>query len=314
VANGHHWDPRFPEFPGHFAGESIHSHQYIDPTTPLDLVNKRILVVGIGNSAADIVSELSQRSRCNTVFLSTRSGAWIVPKYLLGVPVDQLSRTFLRIPSRWQRFLVRKLPALISGPPEKFGLPRPDHRFLEAHPTMSSELLLRLGSGDATAKPNVARLDGHVVHFEDGTSEVIDVIIYATGYNISFPFFDPSFISAPNNRIALYKRMLKPGIDDLVFIGLAQAIPSVFPLVESQCVLLGAYLTGAYRPPAIDEMHRVIRTDEGIHIGHYSDRPRHTQQVDCFTFSRNMSTVEIPTGARRVRELGPIALSQAAQA
>jgi len=310
VANGHHWDPRYPHFRGHFSGETIHSHHYIDPSTPLDLTSKRILVVGIGNSAADVVSELSQKTYRNTVFLSTRSGAWIVPKYMFGVPGDRLAVTLPGIPLKWQRLVVRKLPTLISGPPEKYGLPRPNHNFLEAHPTQSSELLLRLGSGDATAKPNVERLDGEVVHFEDGTSEAIDVIIYATGYNITFPFFDEDFISAPDNRIPLYKRMLKPGMDDLVFIGFAQALPTLFPFVECQTRLLGAYLAGAYRPPASDEMERVIKADEALYIGHFADRPRHTQQVDYFTYVRNMEKTEIPDGARRVERLGPINLSQ----
>ncbi|PRC57832.1 monooxygenase, partial [Mycobacterium sp. ITM-2017-0098] len=85
----------------------------------------------------------------------------------------------------------------------------------------------RLGSGDVTPKPNVARLDGHTVHFVDGTSSEFDVIIYATGYNIPFPFFDPGFISAPDNAIRLYKRIFKPGIDDLAFIGFAQSVPTL---------------------------------------------------------------------------------------
>ena len=78
-----------PDFPGSFDGETIHSHHYIDPTEPLDLRGKRILVVGIGNSAADIVSELSQKVWGNTVILSTRSGAWVVPKYVFGRPHRQ---------------------------------------------------------------------------------------------------------------------------------------------------------------------------------------------------------------------------------
>jgi cation diffusion facilitator CzcD-associated flavoprotein CzcO len=309
VANGHHWDPRYPDFPGHFSGQAMHSHHYIDPSTPLDLTGKRILVVGIGNSAADVVSELSQKTHRNTVFLSTRSGAWVVPKYVFGMPTDRLARTFPVVPLKWQRLVVRKLPTLISGAPEKYGLPRPNHNFLEAHPTQSSELLLRLGSGDAIAKPNVNRLDGHVVHFEDGTSETVDVIIYATGYNITFPFFDQDFISAPDNRIPLFKRMLKPGIDGLVFIGFGQAIPTLFPFVECQTRLLGAYLAGVYRPPAIEEMERIIKADEALYIGHFVDRPRHTQQLDYFTYVRNMEKTELPAGARRARRLGPINLS-----
>ena len=132
---------------------------------------------------------------------------------------------------------------------EDFGLPKPNHHFLEAHPTVSSELLLRLGSGDAIAKPDVAELLGDRVRFADGSVEQVDAIIYATGYKINFPFFDPAFISAPDNVLTLYKRMFKPGIDDLAFIGLGQAIPTIFPFAECQAKLAAEYLDGGYVLP-----------------------------------------------------------------
>ncbi|MGE4363848.1 MAG: flavin-containing monooxygenase, partial [Mycolicibacterium sp.] len=232
VANGHHWDPRLPQFPGSFAGESIHSHSYIDPSTPLDLSGKRILVVGIGNSAADITVELSSKALRNDVTLSTRSSAWIVPKYIAGRPGDTFWRTSPYLPLSWQRKAVQLVAPMLGTDPTMYGLPPADHKLFEAHPTQSVELPLRLGSGDVTPKPNVARLDGHTVHFVDGTSADFDVIIYATGYNITFPFFDPEFICAPDNSIRLYKRMFKPGVDDLVFIGFAQSVPTLFPFVE----------------------------------------------------------------------------------
>ncbi len=225
VGNGHHWDPRMAEFPGEFTGESIHSHHYVDPKDPLDFTHKRILVVGIGNSAADIAVELSSRTLQNEVTLSTRSSAWIVPKYTYGLPADKYYVTTPYLPLSWQRKFVQKMQFMTGSNPELYGLPKPNHKFFEAHPTQSVELPLRLGSGDITPKGNVARLDGETVHFEDGTSSDFDVIVYATGYNITFPFFDPEFISAPENRIDLYKRMFKPGIDDLVFAGFAQATP-----------------------------------------------------------------------------------------
>lgn len=147
VCNGHHWDPLYPDppFPGSFNGEQIHVHSYIDPSEPLELRGKRVLIVGIGNSAVDITSELSRRGVAERVFISTRSGAWVIPKYIFGRPADQLTKTNPHIPLAWQRRAARVLPLIASGRPERFGLPTPNHNFLEAHPTVSSELLLRLG-------------------------------------------------------------------------------------------------------------------------------------------------------------------------
>ena len=309
VANGHHWDPRYAEFPGSFDGIVIHSHHYVDPRTPLDFSGIRILVVGIGNSAADIAVELSSRALGNEVTLSTRSGAWIVPKYIAGRPADKYWRTLPHVPLGWQRKVAQWGQPLTAGRPESFGLPTPNHKFFEAHPTQSVELPLRLGSGDVVPKPDVARLDGHTVHFVDGTSTDVDVIVLATGYNITFPFFDPDFLSAPDNRFPLYKRMFKPGLDDLVFVGFAQATPTLFPFVECQSRLLAAYAAGHYRLPPAAEMERVIVADEQRFIAHMVDRPRHTQQVDYFVYEHDLRTRELPRGRRRVLEQGPPALA-----
>ncbi|GAB3247430.1 flavin-containing monooxygenase [Nocardioides dilutus] len=299
VANGHHWDPRMAEFPGEFRGDSIHSHHYIDPRTPLDLFGKRILIVGIGNSAADIAVELSSKALQNDVTLSTRSSAWIVPKYMYGLPADKYFATSPHIPLAWQRKVVQKMQFMTGSNPELYGLPKPNHKFFEAHPTQSVELPLRLGSGDVVPKPNVTRLDGETVHFEDGTSSDFDVIVYATGYNITFPFFDETFLSAPDNQIRLFKRMFKPGVDDLVFMGFAQAVPTLFPFVEAQARLLAAYAVGRYRLPTPAEMEAAIDADNEKYMGHVLDRPRHTQQLDYFIYEHDLRAKEIPAGLAR---------------
>lgn len=304
VANGHHWDPRYPEFPGEFSGETLHAHHYIDPKTPLEFTGKRILVVGLGNSAADIAVELSSKALENELTLSTRSGAWIVPKYLAGKPADKFYRTSPHLPFSWQRKLAQVAQPVIAGRPEDLGLPTPNHKFFEAHPTQSVELPLRLGSGDVIPKPNISRFDGDTVHFTDGSSAPFDVIIYATGYNITFPFFDPEFISAPDNRIDLYKRMFYPGIEDLVFAGFAQATPTLFPFVEAQARLIGAYAAGRYRLPPAAEMRRVITEDTRKYTGHMLETPRHTQQLDYFLYEHDLRTAEIPRGVRRAAQRG----------
>src|SRR3954447_8889398 len=301
VCNGHHWDPRYPEFPGHFDGETIHSHDYIDTRDPIDMHDKRVLVVGIVNSAVDICSEVSRKGVAERTLISTRSGAWVLPKYILGRPADTVVKTIPQLPLKLQRRMGAVLQRLVSGRMEDFGLPTPNHGFLEAHPTVSSELLLRLGSGDAIAKPDVAELLGDRVRFADGSVEEIDVIVYATGYKITFPFFDPEFLSAPDNVLPLYKRMFKPGVEDLVFVGLGQAIPTIFPFAELQAKLAARYLAGDWALPSVPEMEAGIRADEARHVKHFSDRPRHTMQLDWYVYEHDMTKYEIPAGRARAR-------------
>jgi cation diffusion facilitator CzcD-associated flavoprotein CzcO len=303
VCNGHHWDPSYPTFAGEFDGDTLHSHHYIDPTEPLDLRDKRVLVVGIGNSGVDIVSELSRKGVAERVLISTRSGAWVMPKYIFGRPIDQVVRTIPWLSLTLQRRVARLLPRLVSGRMEDFGLPAPNHNFLEAHPTVSSELLLRLGSGDAIAKPDVEELLGDRVRFADGSVEPVDAIIFATGYKISFPFFDPGFISAPGNVLPLYKRMFKPGIDDLAFVGLGQAIPTIFPFAECQSKLAAQWLAGDWALPSRQDMEAEIRRDERRHVRHYSSRQRHTMQLDYYVYEHDLSKRVVPAGQARARAL-----------
>jgi thioredoxin reductase len=314
VCNGHHWNPRYPEFPGSFDGPQIHSHDYIDPGNPLDLDGKRVLVVGIGNSAVDIVSELARKTVADTVFLSTRSGAYVVPKYLFGKPADQVVKTNPRLPASVQRRLARALPRIFSGRMEDFGLPTPNHNFLDAHPTVSSELLGRLGAGDAVAKGDVAELLGDRVRFADGSIEPVDAIVYATGYNVSFPFFDPDFLAAPENVLPLYKRMLKPGLDDLAFIGLGQPIPTIFPFSELQSKLAARWLAGDWAPPREAEMVQEIRRDEAFHTGHFLNKPRHTMQLEWYAFEHELKTRSIPAGQTRAHSGAPTGRGTAGRA
>ena len=91
VANGHHWDARWPEpaFPGadDFAGVQMHSHEY-KGDDPEFFRDKSVVVLGMGNSAMDIAVEASF-SAAHT-YLAARRGAHILPKYMFGRPIDQI--------------------------------------------------------------------------------------------------------------------------------------------------------------------------------------------------------------------------------
>ena len=283
VANGHHWDPHWPDppYPGEFHGEQIHSHAYINPHEPVEFHGKRVLVVGMGNSAMDIACELSRPGIAERLYLSARNGVWILPKYLFGIPMSRLGMLPHWLPWQIASVLTRLAVTLNSGSPWRFGLPRPNHRMLQAHPTISQEIYMRLGSGDVLPRPGIRRLKGDRVEFSDGREEAVDVIVWCTGYKLSLPFFDPAFISAPRNDLPLWERMVRPGIDNLFFVGLLQPLGAIMPVAEAQARFIGDYLLGKMTLPHQEEMERAMARERAAMFRRYRDHAlRHTMQVD----------------------------------
>jgi hypothetical protein len=299
VANGHHWSARTPEYPGTFDGYQVHSHYYRDPFNPYDFRGKRVLVVGAGNSAMDIASELSQRPIADRLVVSMRHGVWVLPKYIDGRPGDKavLPRW---VPTKIGRAMARSKIIKSVGRMENYGLPTPDHRPLDAHPSVSGEFLTRVGCGDIVPKGGLERLDGDGVIFADGTREQFDAIVWATGYNISFPFFRQPELTPQDNVFPLFKRMVKPGFENLFFLGLAQPLPTLINFAEQQSKLVAAAISGRYAFPSHDEMHRITADDEREHLGHFYDSPRHRMQLDFNVYVRDLHA-EIERGAKRAR-------------
>lgn len=293
VANGHHWDPKTPtEYEGRFDGVQFHSHAYDTPFAPHDLRGKRVLIVGVGNSAMDIASEVSQRTIAEKCFVSTRRGVWVLPKYLNGEPSDKVMLPSW-VPMGLGRLLAARLIKKRVGAMENFGLPKPDHDPLTAHPSVSGEFLTRLGSGDIEIRPGIERLRSDGVDFTDGSSEDVDVIIWATGYKISFPFLKQNELAVERNRFPLYRRMVRPGWENLFFVGLAQPLPTLVNLAEQQSKFILAVLTGQIELPDDAEMERRILADEKRYLGHYYNSERHTIQID---FNHYVSDLRRDTG------------------
>lgn len=199
VANGHHWAARIPEYPGTFDGEQLHSHSFRSAFEPVNCVGKRVLVVGMGNSAMDIASELSQRAIAERLFVSTRRGVWVLPKYYKGQPIDK-NPAPAWMPRKLRTWLGGRLIRGLVGRMSDYGLPEPEIGPFDAHATVSGEFLLRAGSGDVAMKGAIERLDGAGVVFKDGSREAIDVIVWATGYDIRFPFFDDPALCAEDRK------------------------------------------------------------------------------------------------------------------
>ncbi len=312
VANGHHWDPRYPnpDFKGKYSGETMHSHHYLEPHDPVDCVGKNIVIVGAGNSAMDIACELSRKNTANKVFLAVRSPVWITPKYFGSTPLDSFQRhpsikanifqkAFEKIFGFLADFILTRRVIKYIGRPEDIGLPKPSHKFTQAHPTISSEIQLRIGSGDLIIKPNIDNFNNNTVTFDDGSKEEIDVIIYATGYKISFPFFSDSFLKVKNNDIALYKRIFHPQYSSLFFLGLVQPLCAMMPIADEQSKLLTSYLKNTYKLPSQEVMKQDAESIHNEMKDYYVDSPRHTIQINCLTYTDDLRD-ELKLGSRRL--------------
>ncbi|MGM0616989.1 MAG: flavin-containing monooxygenase [Actinomycetota bacterium] len=282
VANGHHGVPKVPELPGTFTGTAFHSHDYREPTV---FDGQRVLVIGVGNSGMDIACDAAPLA--SKVLLSTRHGVHVIPKYVFGKPVDQLSSPLTaHLPFRVERVLYELLMRASVGRPQDRGLPRPDHRLLDAHPTVSSRLYDLVGHGDIEVVSDVGSLEGDKIRFVDGRVEPVDVLVYATGYQVSLPFLAPQVLEVRDNELPLYQRVVAPERPGLYLLGFIQTVGASIALMEHQAEWVGDLLTGAAALPSTEQMRDWIRRDRRAMAKRYLRSERHTMQVDYWRYIR----------------------------
>lgn len=238
VATGMTWQPRVPEVPGHFDGESYHSFFY---RSPKEFEGKRVLIVGAGNSGADIACDAARHAK--RAFISLRRGYYFIPKFIFGMPSDVFAHSGPQLP-RWLEervfgFLMNKI---LVGNLTKYGLPKPDHPILRSHPILNTQILHHLGHGDIQARRDVKSLNGHSVQFADGTSEEIDLIVWATGYDKRFPFLPADAIDGNPDALDLYLNTFHRRHPDLFFVGLFETDGAAYGLAGRQAELVASYL------------------------------------------------------------------------
>jgi cation diffusion facilitator CzcD-associated flavoprotein CzcO len=251
----------------------------------------------------DIASELSSPWMARRLYVSARRGVWVLPKYRNGVAADKVMAP-PDIPREQALAAGRQLIRDLVGSMSNYGLPEPDHEPLSAHPSVSAAFLTKAGSGDIHMLAAIERLDGHTVHLVDGSSVEADVIICATGYEMKFPFLDDAEETLhpdAEHRYPLFKRMIKPGVEHLFFMGLAQSSPTIVNLAEQQSKLLARLLTGTYALPSVEEQVRIMEHDEAEHLAQYYAAPRHTIQIDFGRYVVDL-LAEIEAGEERARQ------------
>ena len=288
IANGHNWDPRLPEYPGSFTGQTLHSSEY---KTPDVLQNKRVLVVGGGNSGCDLAVEASLHAQ--RALLSWRRGYHVLPKFFKGKPMDQCGETLLsfRLPMWVRRLGAALVIRWVLGPPELAGLPKPDHHLFESHPIINSRLHGQVAHGKLSMRPDIAKLAGDRVQFVDGTEEQVDVILFATGFRLSFPFLDTKQLNWHDGRPNLFLNIFHPERDDIFCAGLIQPDSGQWGLVDYQAQLITRYLQGLEKNSRAARSFAKLKrsgASEASRGVRYLQTPRHRLEVEHFSYRRRL--------------------------
>src|SRR5262245_54593874 len=258
VATGLFWLPRLPAYAGCFEGAVSHSHAY---RTPESYAGRRVLVVGAGQSAAEIAVEVS--TVAERTFMSVRGGVHLIPRWIGRRPYDAADIAPVnRMPWRLMNMIYGLRVSRALGPrPATWPLPA-HHRPLEGIPIVSSELLPAVRRGDVVVKPAIDRLNVHSVRFVDGSAERIDRIVYATGYRIGLPHLSSSLPTADGRELPLYRRIAPPELPGLYLAGFVDAPGGLLPVVETQGQWIAATITGQLRLPPPGRMWQAIEQAE----------------------------------------------------
>ena len=219
-----------------------------------------------------------------------------MPKYLIGKPADQVGDQMLALglPLWLRRAIATVTQRILVGTPKRSHLPVPDHALFETHPVVNTLLPYYVGQGDMTPKPDVARFDGTTVHFTDGTSCEVDLIVFATGYHIEFPFIDHAHLNWTDGRPLLHHNVFHPRYDTLFVAGLIQPDSGQFGLVHWQTLALARYLAAVHdgSPKAA-----AFRAEKGAPAAgssggvHYKNSTRHFVEVEHWSYRKGLERV-----------------------
>jgi cation diffusion facilitator CzcD-associated flavoprotein CzcO len=294
VATGHLSKPQHvPLYRDGFKGEYVHSHDYREPER---FAGKRICVIGVGNSACDIASDVCVTSP-RTVMVA-RSGVMIGPKLIFGYAFTDITMKLYRkwIPDWLRRRIISFLVYLIHGRMTDLGFKPLTRR---AHPTTSAVVVQHIAYRRIVVKQGIERIEGRRVYFSDGTDEEFDALIACTGYQIDLPFMAPEVLQVRDNAVDLYKRICVPGWDGLYFAGMFNTTTALNLVFERQAQWICAIERGDSALPTDEEMRMDIEAKKQWIARHYQASPRHTIEEEHLYYLDELDRSE-RAGRRRM--------------
>uniref|UniRef100_A0ABI7W6M3 Flavin-containing monooxygenase n=1 Tax=Felis catus TaxID=9685 RepID=A0ABI7W6M3_FELCA len=272
VCSGLYTEPILPlqNFPGinRFKGQYIHSCEY---RSPEKFQEKKIIVVGIGNSGADLAIELSHVA--SQVYLSTRRGVWIWNRvWDNGMPKDTVLFT------RFKTILNKFYPTYVLA-------------------TCGDDLPNHIISGRVLIKSDVREFTETSAIFGDGTEEDLDVVIFATGYTFSFPFLENN-ATVLDSQHSMFKFVFPPQLETptLAFIGILQPVGAIIPTWELQSRWAMRVFKALNKLPSVSGMMADIRWKRKKFEKEFLNNPRDTCRVQYVEY---MDEIASEIGAKR---------------
>lgn len=285
VTSGHHWDPKSPDYTGKFTGEILHS---IEVKNRDQLRGKRVLIVGGGNTGCDLAAEAVFLS--SSVMHSMRRSYYFLPKFVFGQPLDRILDLTQRwpLPRKFLRWLYSLGYFVLVGPHEKLGLPAPDHKLLESHPSSAAAWLVQQAQGRIAVKPDIKKFEGKKVVFEDGSEAEVDLVVFSTGFHVSFPFMEKGYFVNEDGSSPMFLNAFHREFDNLFAGGLVQpADGSFWQLADYQGKLIASFVVAQERDPKKAAWFRQLKatarpaTDHGVT---YIDSERHKLEVQHYRY------------------------------
>lgn len=299
VASGHQGRPSHPGWRQDFTGEYLHSHTY---RVPEPFRGKRVLVVGMGNSAVDIAADICVVTKSTTI--SARSPVLVMPRMLFGVPT---SRVLGRLERPWMPWPVRRtiremFTRIVHGRMEQWGFTTPRSR---THPTSHPSLMSHFVWDRIRAKPGIESVHGQQVTFADGTRETYDTVIAATGYDVDLPFLAPQLRPLEGHRLRLFLRVVAPDSPGLYFVGMFNvAGGGNIRMMDDQAEWVADLVTGRLAPPDAADIAAGMEEEQAFLRKHYPSAPRYALELDP-AFYRKQLAREFSRARRRATVTKP---------
>ena len=228
IATGYNHTAKIPDWPGlkSYKGRVVHSSEYRNPVA---LKSKNVLVVGPGNSGAEIAADLADSGA--TVSLAVRTPPNLVRRQVLGIPTQSLTLATYPLPTKVADKVARVMQILTVGDLSRFGLTKAprgvfsQQAYDDVTPTIDVGLIDALKAGKISVVAAVESFTKDAVALADGTSVSPDVVLVATGFQRGLePLVGDLGVVAPGGRPLINADEQLSGLEGLFFLGYSNPI------------------------------------------------------------------------------------------